>query len=110
MKAQLREHCLSPLGKELVEGIAMSVDADQINEWLEQVREFRRIQESNEEFPLDNFFDIRESVTRIRLEGTHMEENELHDLNSEKSRTQPLPSLATSAANWPIPREASRER
>ena len=80
MKAQLREHCLSPLGKELVEGIAMSVDADQINEWLEQVREFRRIQESNEEFPLDNFFDIRESVTRIRLEGTHMEENELHDL------------------------------
>ena len=80
MKSLLREHCLSPLGTELVDGIAMSTDAGQINEWLQQVSEFRRIQESNEEFPASNFFDVRQSVARIRLEGTHMEENELHDL------------------------------
>ncbi|MBQ6193639.1 MAG: Smr/MutS family protein [Prevotella sp.] len=76
----LREHCLSTLGKEMVDGIAMSVDVSQINEWLEQTKEFRQLQEGTEEFPLDNFYDIRESVARIRLEGTHMEENELHDL------------------------------
>ena len=64
----------------MVDGIAMSVDVSQINEWLEQTKEFRQLQEGTEEFPLDNFYDIRESVARIRLEGTHMEENELHDL------------------------------
>ena len=80
MRNLLREHCLSTLGKEMVDGIAMSVDVSQINEWLEQTKEFRQLQEGTEEFPLDNFYDIRESVARIRLEGTHMEENELHDL------------------------------
>ena len=51
-----------------------------VNEWLLQVREFRRIEEGTEEFPLSNFFDVRQSVARIRLEGTHMEEQELFDL------------------------------
>ena len=80
VKTLLREHCLSTMGKELVDAITMSVDASQINEWLEQTKEFRRLKEGTEEFPLDHLFDIRESVARIRLEGTHMEENELHDL------------------------------
>ena len=80
MKTLLREHCLSTMGKELVDAITMSVDASQINEWLEQTKEFRRLKEGTEEFPLDHLFDIRESVARIRLEGTHMEENELQDL------------------------------
>ena len=80
VRTMLRERCLSPLGKEQVEQIAMSEDAAVVNEWLQQVREFRRLQEGTDEFPLSNFFDVRESVARIRLEGTHMEENELFDL------------------------------
>ena len=80
VRTMLRERCLSPLGKEQVEEITMSEDAATINEWLQQVREFRRIQEESDEFPLSNFFDVRESVARIRLEGTHMEEDELFDL------------------------------
>ena len=47
---------------------------------MEEIREFRRIQEGQDDFPLDNFFDVRESVSRIRLEGTHMEVEELFDL------------------------------
>lgn len=80
VRTMLRERCLSPLGKEQVDEITMSEDAEVINEWLQQVREFRRIQEDSDEFPLSNFFDVRESVARIRLEGTHMEEEELFDL------------------------------
>ena len=71
VRTMLRERCLSPLGKEQVDEITMSEDAEVINEWLQQVREFRRIQEDSDEFPLSNFFDVRESVARIRLEGTH---------------------------------------
>ena len=80
VRTMLRERCLSPLGKEQVDEITMSEDAEVINEWLQQVREFRRIQEDSDEFPLSNFFDVRESVSRIRLEGTHLEEEELFDL------------------------------
>ncbi|MBF1387304.1 MAG: Smr/MutS family protein [Prevotella denticola] len=80
IRTLLRERCLSPLGKERVDEMSFSTDAGQINTWMEEVREFRRIQEGQDDFPLDNFFDVRESVSRIRLEGTHMEVEELFDL------------------------------
>lgn len=73
-------YCLSVLGKEMVGNMAFSSDSAVINEWLNQVREFRRLQEDTDDFPLQYFFDVRESVARIRLEGTYMEENELFDL------------------------------
>ena len=76
----LKAQCLSTLGKEKVDEITFSDDAATINEWLEQVREFRRLQQETENFPLNYFFDVRESITRIRLENTHLEEDELFDL------------------------------
>ena len=80
VRSLLRARCLSPLGKEQVDAMAFSTDATQVNTWMEEIREFRRIQEGQDDFPLDNFFDVRESVARIRLEGTHMEVDELFDL------------------------------
>lgn len=80
VRSLLRARCLSPLGKERVDAMSFSTDAVQVNTWMEEIREFRRIQEGQDDFPLDNFFDVRESVARIRLEGTHMEVEELFDL------------------------------
>ena len=80
IRGLLKQRCLSNLGKEMVDKIAYSNDRDIINEWLLQVREFRQIQSEGDNFPLQYFFDVRESVARLRLEGTHMEENELFDL------------------------------
>ena len=76
----LRELCLSTLGKEKVDEMTFSEDGDTINEWLQQVREFRRLMQAQEKPELNFFFDVRESVARIRLENTHLEENELWDL------------------------------
>ena len=76
----LREHCLSTLGKEKVDEITFSTDGSEVNEWLSQVREFRRLQEEKDDFPMQYFFDVREAVTRIRMEGTHLEEDEVWDL------------------------------
>ena len=76
----LKERCLSTLGKEKVDEIAFSTDAAQVNEWLTQVREFRRLQEEKDDFPMQYFFDIREAISRIRLENTHLEEDEVWDL------------------------------
>ena len=76
----LKERCLSSLGKEQVDLMVFSADADLVNEKLSQVREFRRLQESDEEFPMQYFFDVRQAITRVRLPGTHLEENEVWDL------------------------------
>ena len=76
----LKERCLSTLGKEKVDEITFSTDAVQVNEWLNQVREFRRLQEEKDDFPMQYFFDVREAVTRIRMENTHLEEDEVWDL------------------------------
>ncbi|MBR1503101.1 MAG: Smr/MutS family protein [Prevotella sp.] len=76
----LKERCLSTLGKEKVDEIAFSTDCAQVNEWLTQVREFRRLQQEKDDFPMNFFFDVREAVSRIRMEGTHLEEEEVWDL------------------------------
>ncbi len=80
IRTLLKAQCLSTLGKEKVDEIAFSDDATTINEWQEQIREFRRLQQEAEKFPLNYFFDVRESITRIRMENTHLEEDELFDL------------------------------
>ena len=60
--------------------MAFGNDAEQINTALRQTREFRRMQEETDDFPLQYFFDMRASIKRIRIEGTHLEENEIFDL------------------------------
>ena len=76
----LKERCLSTLGKEKVDELAFSTDASEVSEWLTQVREFRRLQQEKDDFPMQYFFDVREAVSRIRLENTHLEEDEVWDL------------------------------
>ena len=80
IRTRLKSLCLSTMGKELVDSIAATDDTAVINESLSQIREFRRIMAESDEFPLQYFFDLRESVARIRIEGTHLEESELFDL------------------------------
>lgn len=80
IRAILRDNCMSALGTEMVDKLEFSDDAVIINDMLNQVREFRHLLEECEDFPLSYFFDMRQSVSRIRLENTHLEEQELFDL------------------------------
>ncbi len=76
----LRERCLSTLGKELVDEMHFCSDGGTIRLRLEEVREYRRLESEADDFPLQFFFDVRQSVSRLRLEGTHLDEEELFDL------------------------------
>ena len=76
----LKGHCLSTLGKEKVDEMTYSTDYSAVCEQLEQVREFRRIRQEADDFPMQYFFDVRSAVSRIRLENTHLEEQEVWDL------------------------------
>lgn len=69
----------------MVEDMAFSTDAEQISTWMQQIREFRRLKEENEDFPLENFYDMRAEIARLRLEGTHLEEEELFHLQRSLS-------------------------
>ena len=80
IRTLLKERCQSSLGRNMVDEMAFSTNADEVNEWLLQTNEFRRIKETTDDFPMQYFFDMRESVARIRLVGTHLEENEVFDL------------------------------
>jgi len=80
IRTHLKSFCLGTLGKENVDNMVYSDDASVVTEWLCQTREFRKLQECADDFPLQYFFDMREAVSRVRIEGTHLEEPELFDL------------------------------
>ncbi|WP_440485216.1 endonuclease MutS2 [Segatella hominis] len=90
IRTMLRERCLSTLGKEQVEKMGFSDHAETVNEWLMQVREFRQLISEVEDFPLQYFYDVRESIVRIRIENTHLEENELFDLRRSLSTIESI--------------------
>ena len=76
----LSDKCLSPLGTERVSEMDFSTDYTTITDRLEQVAEFVRIQQGEEDFPANYFFDVRYSLKRIRPERTWLDERELFDL------------------------------
>ena len=76
----LKGKCLSTLGEERVDEMAFSEKYEEINERLEQVMEFIRIIQEEDEFPDQYFFDVRPSLKRIRIEGMYLDEQELFDL------------------------------
>ena len=80
IRSMLREACMSTLGEEKVDDMQMMDDAVEIDEKLCRVRELRTLLDEREDFPLSHFFDMRQSVSRLRLEHTHLEEAELFDL------------------------------
>ena len=80
IRSLLKGYCLCQLGKDKVDEMVFSGDVERIGTMLRQTREFRRLQEESDDFPLQYFFDMRASIKRIRLEGTHLEENEIFDL------------------------------
>lgn len=76
----LRDKCLSTLGEERVTDMAFSDRFGEVEERLDQVSEFLRILQEEDNFPAQYFFDVRPSLKRIRVEGMYLDEQELFDL------------------------------
>ena len=83
IRTLLRGNCLCQLGWERVGEMTFMTDAAEINRQLSEVREFRKLREEAEELPLEFFFDVRQGVARLKLKGTHMEEQELFELMND---------------------------
>ena len=76
----LKDKCLSTLGEERVTDMVFSDRFNEVEERLDQVTEFVRILQEEDNFPAQYFFDVRPSLKRIRVEGMYLDEQELFDL------------------------------
>ena len=76
----LKEKCLSTLGEERVTDMVFSDRFNEVEERLDQVTEFVRILQEEDNFPAQYFFDVRPSLRRIRVKGMYLDEQELFDL------------------------------
>ena len=76
----IKEECLSPLGKEKTDEMAFSTNYEKVLNEVNQTAEFVRITQEEDEFPVSSYFDVRDSLHKIRIEGTFLDERELFDL------------------------------
>jgi len=76
----LKGRCLSSLGHELVDEIRFTGNFEQLKQNLSLVSEFVVIIKEMENFPTSYYFDMREALVKIRIEGRFLEVEELFDL------------------------------
>jgi DNA mismatch repair protein MutS2 len=72
--------CLSTMGTEWVEKMSFSDDFNSVSLQLNEVAEFCRIIREFEDFPDNHFYDLRNALRKIRIEGRFLEVSELFDL------------------------------
>ena len=72
--------CLCPLGVEKTENMVFSDNYDYIKRQLHQTEEFVTIIQEEDNFPSNHFFDVRDFLKKIRIEGTYLIERELFDI------------------------------
>lgn len=80
VRALLHGYCLSPLGHEKVDDMQFLADHEAVTTLHLQLAELSYILQTSTEQPEQDFFDLREEIHRIRIEGTYLEEQTLGEL------------------------------
>lgn len=80
IRTLLRGHCTSRLGADAVDGLELMTDAALVRRRLQEVDEVARIIDTEEQLPGEDFFDLRQPISRLRVEGTYIEEEPLWQL------------------------------
>ena len=77
IRQMLADRCICPLGVQLVEQMQFQTDFAPVEKALDQTMEFVRILTEGKSFPDQNYHDLREALSRIKVVGTWMDETEL---------------------------------
>lgn len=77
IRQMLADRCICPLGVQLVEQMQFQTDFATVEKALDQTMEFVRILTEGKSFPDQNYHDLREALSRIKVVGTWMDETEL---------------------------------
>ncbi len=76
----VKSHCQFEPGRERVEQMSFMSDFDSIAWELDLTDEFRRINQEEENFPLQHFIDNREALNKAQIEGAFLMEEEAFGL------------------------------
>ncbi|MEG1555639.1 MAG: Smr/MutS family protein [Bacteroidales bacterium] len=77
IRSIIKEQCISSMGIQKVESIRYSTSFEEILLLLEQVDEFRQVILFEDPFPAQDFYDLREVLSHIQVDGTYIELDEL---------------------------------
>lgn len=85
IKDLIKSYCLSTMGQQMVDKIQVMINFDQINKFLRQTNEFKSILQNDSPLPIQNFFDIKSLVEKVRIEGTYLTEDEFFKVSMSLS-------------------------
>lgn len=80
IRSMLSSKCLSQMGKEWVQEMQFQKEHHSLVNQLGEVNEFCRIVREVDSFPANHFYDLRDALNKIKLEGRFLEPEELFDL------------------------------
>lgn len=82
IKELIKSYCLSTMGQQMVDKIQVMSNFEFINKFLRQTYEFKNILQNDSPLPIQNFFDIKSMVEKVRIEGTYLSEEEFFKVSS----------------------------
>lgn len=77
IRIRLADRCICQLGRQKVEEMTFMTEFDKIETLLNQTMEFVNILRQENSFPDQNYHDISEALSRIKIIGTWLDETEL---------------------------------
>ncbi len=82
IRLKLKHYCLSSMGEDYVDKIRFNKQFKVVSNWLIQVADFKNILQFSENFPAQDYFDLRPELSRLRIKGTIIEMDALFDLKA----------------------------
>lgn len=85
IKELIKTHCLSEMGRQMVDKIQVMNNYDQILKFLNQANEFKNILLNDEALPIHHFFDIKSLANKAKIEGVFLTAEEFFQVYSSLS-------------------------
>ena len=82
IRTLLSERCLSAMGRNNVKNLIYSSHFEVVEKQLKQTYELKQILLFEDPFPAQDYHDLRETLSRIAIDGTYIELEELADLRN----------------------------
>ncbi|HZY38589.1 MAG TPA: Smr/MutS family protein [Mucilaginibacter sp.] len=81
VREMIKLHCLSEMGRQMVDKIQVIYDFAQIGKFLGQANEFKSILENDDRLIIDHFFDIKSLANKAKVEGVFLTGEEFYHIN-----------------------------
>ena len=85
IKELVKSHCLSEMGRQMVDKIQVMHNYDQVHKFMSQANEFKNILENDEALPIHHFFDIKSLANKVKIEGAFLSEEEFYQVQASLS-------------------------